>query len=113
MTDDLADLGDLTRLSVAELEPLLADALADGDEVEAEAVRAELASRTWQWHNPYASSVPPMTAGNPLHLQARLNLARDAWDAALDREAWAEADRLEAEVADLERQLGPLPPGMP
>lgn len=47
---------DLTRLSRVELEPLLAAAVADGDEVEAEAIRAELASRTWQWHNPYAAN---------------------------------------------------------
>jgi hypothetical protein len=57
MTDDLADLGDLTRLSRAELEPLLAAAIVDGDVVEAEAIRAELASRTWQWHNPYEVTV--------------------------------------------------------
>jgi hypothetical protein len=50
-----------------------------------------------------------MTTGTPEPLHpvvrgARLALARDAWDDALARGDWAEAERLEAEVADLLRR---------
>jgi hypothetical protein len=51
------DLGDLGRLSRVELEPMLGRALSIGDTESAEAIRAELASRTWQHTNPYAGPV--------------------------------------------------------
>jgi hypothetical protein len=47
------DLGDLSRLSRAELEPLLLRCVGIGDTVNAAAIRAELAGRTWQNLNPY------------------------------------------------------------
>lgn len=50
----VADLGDLSRLSRVQLEPMLARALSIGATDEAEAIRAELAGRTWQHTNPYA-----------------------------------------------------------
>jgi len=48
------DLGPLGNLSRVELEPVLGRALAIGDTADAEAIRAELAGRTWQNVNPYA-----------------------------------------------------------
>jgi hypothetical protein len=48
---------EIIGISRAELEPLLADAIRDGRTDDAEAIRAELAGRTWQNHNPYAA--PP------------------------------------------------------
>ena len=47
------ELGDLTRLSRVELEPVLASLTLQGQVERAAVVQAELASRTWQWHNPY------------------------------------------------------------
>lgn len=47
----VGDQGGLSRVS---LEPWLARCLRVGDVATAEAIRAELAGRTWQWHNPYA-----------------------------------------------------------
>lgn len=44
---------DPTGLSRVELEPLLVAAVSRGDAAEAEAIRAELAARTWQNENPY------------------------------------------------------------
>jgi hypothetical protein len=41
------------------LEPELADHLAHGRTTEAEAIRAELAARTWQNLNPYAGWTVP------------------------------------------------------
>lgn len=44
-------------LSRVELEPVLARCLVVGDAASlalADAIVAELAARTWQWHNPYA-----------------------------------------------------------
>jgi hypothetical protein len=55
----MPDLGDLTRLSRVELEPVLAADLAAGYTAEAEAIRAELESRTWQNLNPYAGWTVP------------------------------------------------------
>lgn len=43
-------------ISRVELEPVMARDLAIGDEAAAEAIRAELAARTWQWTNPYAGT---------------------------------------------------------
>ena len=53
---------DLTRYSVAELEPIYWSLMAAGDPVAAEPYRAELASRTWQWHNPYEGGNGTMRA---------------------------------------------------
>lgn len=44
--------------SRVELEPVLARDLAVGDTVEAEAIREELAGRTWQGTNPYEDTNP-------------------------------------------------------
>jgi hypothetical protein len=41
------------------LEPEMADHLANGRTAEAEAIRAELAARTWQNVNPYEGWVVP------------------------------------------------------
>lgn len=49
-----ADVLDPTGLSRVELEPLLAAAVEEGRDAEADAIRAELAGRTWQNVNPYA-----------------------------------------------------------
>jgi hypothetical protein len=53
------DLGDLGRLSRVELEPVMRRAAVLGDAAEVEAIRAELAGRTWQNLNPYAVADPP------------------------------------------------------
>lgn len=53
---DAVDL-DLANASRVELEPVLAMCLATGNLVDAAAIRAELAARTWQNHNPYAPVV--------------------------------------------------------
>lgn len=50
----MSDLGDLSRMSRVALEPMLARALSIGADDDAEAIRAELAGRTWQHTNPYA-----------------------------------------------------------
>lgn len=50
----MPDLGDLTRLSRVELEPMLARSLELGFPDDAAAISDELASRTWQHDNPYA-----------------------------------------------------------
>lgn len=52
----MGDLGDLGRLSRVELEPVLCRAVEVGDTADAEAIRAELAARTWQNVNPYADA---------------------------------------------------------
>jgi hypothetical protein len=49
-----ADLGDLSRLSRVELEPVLARCLVVGDDEAAGDVALELSERTWQHTNPYA-----------------------------------------------------------
>lgn len=54
----MSDLGDLSRLSRVELEHVLGRAIAVGDEADVAAIRAELAGRTWQNINPYASHAP-------------------------------------------------------
>lgn len=53
---------DPTGLSRVELEHVLARAVAVGDDAEAEAIRAELASRTWQNINPYADDAAVVPA---------------------------------------------------
>lgn len=50
---------DLSRYSVAELEPLYWTLARAGDTAGAEPYRVELASRTWQWSNPYEAAPPP------------------------------------------------------
>jgi hypothetical protein len=47
------DQGGLSRVS---LEPWMARCLEVGEDDTAEAIRVELAGRTWQWHNPYATA---------------------------------------------------------
>ena len=49
---------DPVGLSRVELEPLLGVALETGDYAQAEAIRQELAARTWQHTNPYADLGP-------------------------------------------------------
>lgn len=48
------ELGDLTRYSRVELEPVLVSLTLQGEQERADAIRAELAGRTWANHNPYA-----------------------------------------------------------
>lgn len=50
----VADLGDLTRIGRGPLEAMLMRALSIGADDEAAAIRAELATRTFQHTNPYA-----------------------------------------------------------
>lgn len=51
------ELGDLGKLSRAELEPVMWRRIETGDHDGAAAIRVELASRTWQGHNPYAGPI--------------------------------------------------------
>lgn len=50
----VADLGDLTRMGRGPLEAMYQRALSIGATAEADAIRAELATRTFQHTNPYA-----------------------------------------------------------
>ena len=56
VSDDLRNLpvGDEGGLSRVSLEPWMARCVRTGEVATAEAIRAELATRTWQGHNPYA-----------------------------------------------------------
>lgn len=56
--ENVVNLGDLTRLSRVQLEPMLARALSISDYDAARAIWAELGSRTWQHTNPYADPLP-------------------------------------------------------
>ncbi len=46
-------VAEVSGLSRVELEPWMASCLRAGDAPQAEAIRAELEARVWQWHNPY------------------------------------------------------------
>jgi hypothetical protein len=58
VTHYVDDLGDLERWSRVALEPVLARALSVGNLDQAQAIREELAGRTWQHTNPYAAWLP-------------------------------------------------------
>jgi hypothetical protein len=58
MTVD-AELGDLSRLSRVELEPVLERRVEVGDMDGAAIIAEELEARTWQNLNPYADGVVP------------------------------------------------------
>lgn len=47
---------DPAGLSRVELEPVMVHAAARGDTAQVEAIRVELAARTWQGVNPYAAA---------------------------------------------------------
>jgi hypothetical protein len=52
------DLGDLTKLSRVELEPVMWTLNGTEEQARADAIAAELATRTWQGLNPYRYGVP-------------------------------------------------------
>jgi len=58
VADDMRNLpvGDEGGLSRVSLEPWMRRCLRVGETATAEAIRVELAGRTWQWHNPYAEA---------------------------------------------------------
>jgi hypothetical protein len=57
---------DPTQTSRVELEHLaLSLILEGGQEADVEAIRAELATRVWQWHNPYSGAAGGLSSGLP------------------------------------------------